>query len=191
MVANRDAWVAVFTVLALAAVGVLLGLVWWRISPARPPGYVIDAGIIPGESESFVAGDGRFAILTALAGIIAALILWSRVSWRGPVALVALALGSVVGALCTAATGRLLGGGHASGKSGTTIEHLPLQLHATALLALEAFLAVLCYGALVLFSSRDDLGRAPRVAVGYGSVPNGPVPNGSVGYGSVGNSDDL
>jgi hypothetical protein len=179
MVSHQDAWVAVFTVLALAVVGVLLGLVWWRISPARPPGYVIDAGIIPGENESFVAGDGRFAILTALAGIAAAFILWSRASWRGPIALVALALGAVVGALCTAATGRLLGGGHATGKAGTTIEDLPLQLHATALLALEAFLAVLCYGALVLFSSRDDLGRVPG------------NPAGSGGYGSVGYGDDL
>jgi len=173
-VTRRDVRLAVVTILVLILVGLVLGGLWELISPARPRGYVISAGIIPDETESFVASDGRFAIITALAGLAAALIVWARPATRGPVAIVGLAVGSLLGAAATDLAGRLLGGGTTSGKVNTSIAALPLQVHATVLLVLQALIAVLGYGLLTLFSSQDDLGRP---------LPAGPV--------SVGSGDDL
>jgi Protein of unknown function (DUF2567) len=165
VVTRREALVALLTVVGLVVLGVLLGVLWAKISPDRPRGLVIDAGIIPDETESFVASDGRFAILTAIAGVLAALVLWSRPAWRGPAALIGLAVGGALGALATDGIGRWLGGGSTGGPVDTTIDALPLQVHAVVLLGVETMFAMLCYGVLALFSTRDDLGNpvgAPR-----------------------------
>jgi hypothetical protein len=168
--ARRESWVtptdvkvAVGTIVVLVIVGALLGVLWEAISPPRPQGFVSAAGVYSWqESEAFVASDGRFAIITGLTGVVAGLLLWTRTAWRGPVAIIGLAVGGVLGALATDGVGRLLGGGHSSGPLNQIIKVLPLQVHALALLAIEALLAVFCYGTLVVFSNRDDLGRSVR-----------------------------
>jgi Protein of unknown function (DUF2567) len=158
LTSRGEVLLAVITVVGLVILGVLLGLLWAKISPDRPRGLVIDAGIIPDETESFVASDGRFAIITGLVGVVSALALWLYPGWRGPTALAGLAVGSALGALATDGVGRLVGGGHSSGKVNSTISALPLQVHATVLLAVQCLLAMLVYFLLSLFSSHDDLG---------------------------------
>jgi hypothetical protein len=171
MVTRADVVLAVLTVVVLVVVGVLLGLLWAKISPHRPRGYVVQGGIIADETEAFIAGDGRFAIITALAGLVAAVALWTRPAWRGPAAIGGLVVGGVLGALATDGIGRLVGGGQASAPVGQAIDALPLQVHALSLLAIEALVAVLVYGLLVVFSNRDDLGRPIGASIRSGDDP--------------------
>ena len=162
---RREPWVdrtgvfaGAWIVAALAVAGIPLGLFWQAVSP-RSAGLVLQSGaIVPDETEAFIGTDGWFALLTAIAGLIAAVVVWTRRSWRGPAAVVALALGGVVGAMVTALAGHLAGGGHSTGKADALIT-LPVSLHATGLLCLEAAVATLVYGLLVAFTTRDDLGR--------------------------------
>ncbi|SHG63025.1 Protein of unknown function [Jatrophihabitans endophyticus] len=157
--AAADLRVAAVIVLALAVVGALLGLVWAAWSPPGPIALVRSAGLQPDETEAFVAGDGRYLVLSAVAGLLAGLLAWTRSRQRGPIVLLALAVGGLAGSLLLWAVGRLTGGGSTDGKVNTIVARLPLTLHAHGLLFLQAGVAVLVYGLLVAFAARDDLGR--------------------------------
>lgn len=144
----------------LAAVGALLGVVWQWWSPPGPLGFVVAAGAIqPDETEAFVAADGRFAVLCGAVGLVAGFVVWRRRGLRGPVAVLSLALGGLVGALLTLGVGHLLAGGSAEGAPNTLLRELPLTVHMRGLLLLEAGLAVLVYIVLASFAAADDLGR--------------------------------
>jgi hypothetical protein len=150
-------------VATMALLGVPLGLVWQAVSP-RTTGLVIQSGaIVPDENEAFIGTDAWFALLTAIAGLVVAIAVWTRRQWRGPVVVVALALGGVVGALVTALIGYLTGGGHSTGNPGAVFT-LRVSVHARGLLLLEAAVAVLAYGLLAAFTVRDDLGRTESAA---------------------------
>jgi hypothetical protein len=160
---RTDVYVGAWIVATLAVAAIPLGFVWQAVSP-RSAGLVLQSGaIVPDETEAFIGTDGWFALLTGLVGLVAAVVVWSRRSWRGPAAIVALALGGVVGAMVTALVGHLAGGGKSTGKADALIT-LPVSLHATGLLCLEAAVAVLLYGLLVAFTTRDDLGRPAPAA---------------------------
>jgi hypothetical protein len=163
---RRGAWI----VAVLAVVGALLGVVWQVWSPHGPQGFVIAAHAVqPDETEAFVAADGRFALISAITGVIAAVVVWNVRSARGPVSVAALALGGLVGSWLTESVGHVLAGGHASGQVNTVIAHLPLSVHMTGLRVLEAAVAVLTCGLLVSFAADDDLGRpGPAGSVGLG-----------------------
>lgn len=147
-------------VTALALTGVPIGLIWAWWSPPGPRALLFSGGKVqPEESEAFVAGDGRYAILVVAVGLLAGLIAWSAKAARGTIVVLALAAGGLTGAAITVLVGRLAGGGTADGKVGTIVEQLPLSLHATGLLFLEAAAAVFVYGLCVSFAAADDLGR--------------------------------
>jgi Protein of unknown function (DUF2567) len=145
---------------ALAIVGALAGFGWsaWSATPTRGLIYSKTA-IIPDQTEGFISSDGRFVVITAIIGVIAGLIVWRFRSVRGPVAVLGLAVGAVVGALLTDLVGRLVGGGTTSGAVNTVIRQLPLQVHASGLLLIEALLAVGVYVLGAAFINPDDLGR--------------------------------
>ncbi|HEV7192834.1 MAG TPA: hypothetical protein VGN35_06450 [Jatrophihabitantaceae bacterium] len=150
--------IAAVVVAALAVLGVLLGLVWIWWSPPRPVGFVVAPHAVqPDETEAFAAGDGRFAALTALAGVGGAIVVWYIRRLRGPLAVIALGLGGLIGAWLTEAIGHALGGGSSTGGTQTLITHLPLQLHMGGLRLIEAAIAVLGYGLFVAFAASDDL----------------------------------
>ena len=160
--ARRDDQVrtALFTFGVLLVVGVIMGFVWAAWSPARPPGVELPAGTIQiNESEAFAAADGRFALITALVGLIAGITVWFFRSSRGPWVAGALVLGGLAGAWVMEIIGHLAGGGTNSGPPQAEIPHLPLSLHLTGLYMLEGLLAVLVYSILVAFAVDDDLGR--------------------------------
>ena len=166
----RTAWVtrpelraAGVVAVVLVVVGALLGLLWEAISPRTKGIVFIPHGIVAEESESLIAADGRFLVLTCAAGLLAALAAWSWRSVRGPVIAVALALGGFLGALCTDLVGRAVGGGHDDGPVNRVLT-LPLSVHARGLLLVEALVALLVYGAFAVFARHDDLnvGDAPK-----------------------------
>lgn len=148
---------------ALAVLGAVLGIVWEAWSPPGPLGVVLSAGIEADESEAFVAGDGRFALITVIVGLVAGVVTWYLRRVRGPYLAVALAVGALAGAALTDLVGWALRG---DGRSytcgdGTTkcIDHLPLTVHMHSLWFLEAAVALLVYSLFVAFAVADDLGR--------------------------------
>ena len=144
----------------LAVLGALLGILWQWWSPPAGLGFVVAPGEIQAdETENWVAADGRFALICAVVGVVAAIVVWRRRSTRGPVAGAALAVGGLIGAALTAGVGALVGGGSDRGKTGTLLRELPLRVHMHSLLLLEATMAVLVYTLFVSFAVRDDLGR--------------------------------
>jgi hypothetical protein len=163
---------------AMAVVGALLGIVWELWSPAGPAGAVLSKGIQADESEAFIAGDGRFALITVLVGIAAALVAWYVRPFRfvrGPLIALALAVGGVVGAALTEWIGYLVRGHGTkfacSSETGKCIDHLPLTVHMHALLLVEAIVALLVYSLFAAFAVSDDLGRAAPADVAAPAPP--------------------
>ena len=168
--AGDDLKTAGVVVAALAVLGAVLGLVWAAWSPPGSTAIVLGGGVfqVIDETENQIAGDGRFLIIVSAVGLVAALLAWFvRPGNRGPIMLLGLALGGLVGAALTDLVGHLTGGGSFTGKTyrlsdGSTQEvtlRLPLSLHMPGLLFVEAALATLVYGVLTAFAVHDDLGR--------------------------------
>jgi hypothetical protein len=184
---SEDPWASpadlragLYIVAALAVAGAVLGVLWKVWSPPGPLGFVIGPHAVQAdETEAFVAADGRFAVITALTGIVAAVAVWFAKPLRGPVAALALAVGSLLGALLTEFVGHELAGGHSSGPTNTVITHLPLSVHMSGLRLLEAAVAVLVYGLFVAFAATDDLGRPGS----SGLVVDGRQPQDGWGHG--------
>ena len=154
-------------VLAQQLTGIALGLIWVLWSPSSVS-YLLDAGngigvVVPGQSEAQIAADGRYAVLTALAGLVFGLLSWRLRGNRGPVALVVLVASSLLGSLLALATGQLLSvGQHAKGLN--TAFHPGLVLHGTAEVFLQALFATLTYTVFVGLTGDQQLGRAPQPA---------------------------
>ena len=149
-------------VLAQQVVGVALGLAWLAWAPSTVS-YLLDAGngtgvVVPGQSEAQVAGDGRYAVLTALAGVAFGLLAWRQRRNRGPVTVVVLVASGVLGSLLALLTGQLLGGGQHA-RTLNTAFHPGLVLHGTAEVFLQALMAVLVYTIFVGLSGDRQLGR--------------------------------
>lgn len=158
---TADLVTGAFVVAALVVLGAALGLLWQAWSPPGPLGLVVTPGAIqPDETEAFAAGDGRFAIIGIGVGLLAGALLWLRRSTRGPVAVLSLAIGGLLGAGATALVGHLVRGGSTAGKAGTLLQHVPLTVHAHGLFVVEAGAGVLVYVVCAAFAERDDLGRA-------------------------------
>jgi hypothetical protein len=175
-------------VLALAAGGALLGVVWQAWSPPGPFGLIYSNGVQPDETEAWAAADGRFGLIVAVVGVFAGLGAWFLRRVRGPQLVLALAGGGLLGGALTEWVGHLLrGSSHtfacypASGKAACT-DHLPLSLHMTGLLYVEPALAILVYGLFVAFAAHDDLGRPDPVRARQ-SVDAGHEPDHSWGDG--------
>jgi hypothetical protein len=167
---------------AHAVVAVAIGLTWLAWAPKTlafvAPGDGGNTVIIPDETEAQVAGDARFLILSAVAGLLLALLAWQLRSIRGPLALAVLTVGGVLSAALAMLLGSQLASGQSNGPARTEI-HPPLNLHAMSMLWLQAFLAVLLYVVLAGLSSDPRLGRADEVSSGpdsRGMLPPWPEP---------------
>ena len=148
---------------ALLVAGVVVGAIWAAWSPPGPRGGILKAGIQADETESFVAGDGRFALLTGLVGLVAGVAAWYLRRQRGSLVALALGVGGLGGSLIADGIGHLVRGDGSTYPCGTEtgkcVEHLPLQVQMHGLLFLQAAVAVLVYSLFVAFAVDDDLGR--------------------------------
>lgn len=161
---SRTEWrVALALLLGLVVVGAALAPLWVQLAPrlafrVDQPGRALP--VVP-EAEEYIAGDGRFVLLTLAAGVLAGLVCWFARSSRGPLLLVVLAAGGLLGAVVTWRLGLRLGTGYRPEDLqvvGTTV-HQPLTLRARAGLVVEPVAAVVVYLLAAGFSSRNDLGR--------------------------------
>jgi hypothetical protein len=188
----RDLRLGAIVVGVLALVGIATGIVWAAWSPSRPVGFHQDGGGTWAitESESYVAADGRYFVIGAVTGVLAALVLWTQTRLRGPIAVVALAMGCLIGAQLTRFAGFLAGGGSDTGPAcvlylpepvrGNCIKHMHLSVHLPGLYVVSAAAAVLVYSLFAAFAVRDDLGRRDPVRLMMlrqrASVPDGAQP---------------
>ena len=184
---TRPEWTAALGVVAvLALLGALLAPLWEQLAPrlafrVDQPGRALP--VVP-EAEEYVAADARFVLLTLAAGVVVGLACWFLRSSRGPLVLLALAVGGLLGAVVTWRLGLWFGPGFRPEELqevGRTV-YQPLTLRARAALVVEPVAAVVVYLLAVGFSSRNDLGRDddPQVPpYGPGPQPGPPVSSGS------------
>jgi hypothetical protein len=144
------------------AAGVLIGVIWRLWSPSSVS-YLLPASgggtfVIPDESEAQIAGDGRFVVLSIVAGLAFGVLAWWLRSVRGLSVLGSLAVGGLLSSLLARAVGQLLSSGSPAARVNSAFTP-SLSLHAAPALWIQAFFAVLGYTALVGLSADPDLGR--------------------------------
>jgi hypothetical protein len=145
--------------------GVLAGVVWRLWAPATAgflvPGPHGSTVFIPAEAEDQIAGDGRFLLVTVVAGVLASLAAWFLLRRRrGPMMVGALVVGSLAGSLLARWVGVMLSSGHAA-SSDQSVVYPALTLHAQPILLFQAFAAVLLYTALAGFSGDAEFTASP------------------------------
>ena len=139
-----------FGVLAAAPV---VGIVWWLIAPL-PQLRVSGELLLPvgGEAESAVAADGLLGVCAAVAGLICALLVFSRVRQARVSALLGLSLGGLAAAVLAWRLGEFLGPGPeretARGLADGSTFDGPLVLSAKGVLFAWPMTAVIVYFAL-------------------------------------------
>ena len=186
-------------VAVLAVVGALLGLVWEAWSPPGPAGAVLPAGIQADETEQWVAGDARYALMMIILGLVAGFVAWYLPALRrvrGPYVAAGVALGCLAAAGLTDLVGWAVRGDGSTYPCGVghCIDHLPLTVHMHGLWFAGPFVATLVYGLFVAFAVADDLGR-PDPGRDDRVPPPQPVPSsigpsvGAQGYSQRGGGD--
>ncbi len=169
---GRVEWLTAAAVIgALAVVGAALAPLWAHLAPrlafrVDQPGRALP--VLP-EAEEYIGADGRFVFLTLLVGIVAGIACWLLRRSRGPLVLLALAAGGLLGAVITWRLGMRLGTGYrpADLQQVGKIIYQPLRLRAKSALVVEPVAAVVVYLLGVGFTSRTDLGRQ-RASSGSG-----------------------
>lgn len=175
---RRELAAAGAVVLGMAAAGLLAGLLWAWLAPRLEYRVVrpnLALPVVP-EVEEFVAADGRFVVITLVAGALAGALCWWSRRTRGPALLVALAVGGLAGSAVAWRFGMLLGPGYEEADLqvvGRVIRQ-PLELGAQAALVVEPIAAVVVYLLATGFAAHNDLGRSddqPAVPPPYGQAP--------------------
>ncbi|MEV2274866.1 hypothetical protein AB0I72_04720 [Nocardiopsis sp. NPDC049922] len=174
---GRQLLVGACVLVAVALVGAALGPVWWFAAPDRVAGTALgDGQVFTGTAQEVFAGEGYFALITAVAGMVtgygAYMVQFSlarrRIQDLRLVCLVGGFLGAVIATVLTWQVGTALDtplheavSDAARGESVT----VGLQLRATAFLVAWPFLFVLQYGLLDGISMvRGDLPGVPLPA---------------------------
>jgi hypothetical protein len=189
---RRQLLTATVTTLGIALPGALVGLVWQAISPSVR--YVVLDGkptLADPETQALISTDGRYAILTALAGVVCGAVGYLAAGRGTDLAIAGgLAIGGIGAALLAWRLGHQIGlpafqqavrgakdGAFAAG---------PASLHATGALV---FWPILALGVFAVCEAMDLAGRHRVVAdeelfPGYGGPPGGGQAN-QVGGGKL------
>jgi hypothetical protein len=107
---GAEALVLVAATIVVAAAGAPLGLLWSALSGRVPLVMTADGAMYDPETETFADADGRFTLVMAGAGFVAAVLCWLVLRrYRGPVVLAVLAVGGFASALLAAWVGSRVG----------------------------------------------------------------------------------
>jgi hypothetical protein len=154
-------WAALIAV-GIAALGAPLALLWSALGPHVDVVMTSEGpGLVDYNTEAFVAGDGRFALITAVVGALCGFGAWLLRRWRGPVLVIGLALGSLAGAWIMWKLGVKIGVEEyerllQEAKTGQEFEQ-PMKLRAEGLVYLQALVAVVVYVVNAAWSRHPDL----------------------------------
>lgn len=124
---GREALIALAVAVVLTVVGLPLGLLWRAVTP-KVEFVMTDQGAttVQPEPEGFVAGDGSYVLITFAVGVLAAVAVWLLVRRRrGPLMLLGLVVGCVVGGWLTCWLGHQIGYDHYR----YLIRHAPVGTH--------------------------------------------------------------
>jgi hypothetical protein len=146
--------IGVLAALAITVLGVPVGLLWAAVAPRTA--YQVAGGrtlLADPETQTLIAADGWFAVLTAAAGLLcglAAYVLAGRVGELGPLA--GIAVGGAAAAVVAWWLGHVSGLGayhHALRASADgTLVRAPLTLHALGVVLAWPLTAVVVFGLL-------------------------------------------
>jgi len=166
-------------VIVQVTLGVAVGVLWRLWSP-HTVAYVLplDGGgtyLYPDASEAWVAGDGRFVVLSCGAGLIVGLLAWRLRDLRGVPGLATSVLGGLLGAAIAQAIGQLLSHGATTGAARTAI-HTSLHLHAEVAVLMWAAVTAVVYTLAAGLSTDEHLGLAPVSAVSPVPLPSADFP---------------
>jgi hypothetical protein len=154
---RKAEWVTAAVVIgALAVVGAAVAPLWVHLAPrlafrVDQPGRALP--VIP-EAEEYIGADGRFVFITLVVGLLAGLACWLVRRSRGPLVLLALAVGTGYQPADLQHVGRIV--------------YQPLTLRAKSALVVEPVAAVLAYLLGVGFAARNDLGQNRGTSSGSG-----------------------
>jgi hypothetical protein len=167
---------ALLVVAASLAGGLLMGVLWWAVTPLaqlekRPTG-VFSVG---GDAETSIAADGWFAVIGLVTGVVAALLAGVLLRRHRLGVLLGLAAGGLLGSVVAWRFGVLLGpAGLAESSAAAAVGdrfEAPLELSAVGVLLAWPIAAVIAYFAAVAgveSEGREVAGRdtadAPPVA---------------------------
>jgi hypothetical protein len=156
---------------------VIVGLTWLVWSPKTIAFVLPTEGggtvVLPEDSETQFAADGRFVVLVLIVAIVLGVATWRMRSIRGPIAIATLAAAALVGSLLASWLGSVLASGTTTGAARTVV-HPPLSLHSVPILTLQAFVSVLIYLVFAGLTTDPNLGRpapAPAFAMEPSSEP--------------------
>lgn len=162
---GREIGVATLVVVILALVGVLLGALWQWITPGAVVLMTGDGPVHDNpSSENYIADDGWFLVIGAAAGVITALGCWLLARrYRGPVVLVGMVAGCLIGAVVAWQFGRHLG----LAEFQRLLDHAPVgtrfrrpaKLDALGVLGVQGFTAAFTYTLLAGWSRWPQLRR--------------------------------
>ena len=169
---EKPEWVTAAVVVgALAVIGAALAPLWVHLAPrlafrVDQPGRALP--VVP-EAEEYIGADGRFVLITLIVGVLAGIACWLVRRSRGPLVLLALAAGGLLGAVITWRLGLRIGTGYqpADLRQVGKIIYQPLALRAKSALVVEPIAAVVVYLLGVGFTARNDLGQE-RASSGSG-----------------------
>jgi hypothetical protein len=111
---RRELFFAAIVAVTLAVLGLPIGLLWRAVTP-RVEFVMTELGAttVQVEPEGFIAADGWYALITFAVGVVAAIGVWAVLRRRrGPLVLLGLVLGCVVGGVLTAWIGHQIGYAH-------------------------------------------------------------------------------
>ena len=186
---RRQLLTTTVTTLVTALPGALVGFVWQAISPSVR--YVIFDGkpvLADPETQALISSDGRYVVLTALAGVVCGAAVYLAAGRGTDMAMAAgLALGGIGAALLAWRVGHQIGlpaFQHAvrGAKDGAFVTE-PANLHATGALVFWPIVALGFFGLCeVMDLARRHRGHGDRpddeeLFVGYGGRPGGGKPD--------------
>jgi len=155
---RTDVVTAAFVAGVTVLLGAPVGLLWSALAPhARIAISASGATFADGATEVFVAGDGWFLGICAVAGLVTGFLAWLGGRRSGPYVVVALAVGGLLAAYVGAKVGRRIGqdelrAAAAAGRPGTYVANVALQAKQAVLVWPIAALAMF----IALVASRAD-----------------------------------
>lgn len=164
VVVKADLLPALSVLSLFGLLGVPLGWLWARLAPPQKSQVLSDGKPSAIDIESWHAFDAMaiFVLLSVAMGVLIGVVVWLLRERRGPVAMVAAVLGSLMAAwLGTLMGGAFLGDRYTPKqppKVGDIVEQAP-QIGTGWVLLAAPLATALVYGLLAAWNGRDDLGR--------------------------------